>query len=179
MPNDRRSVDKPAATPPRFGIRLHGGVTPQRCVELARCGEAHGFTSVWFAENPFNRGILPAAAACSVMTERLRIGIGVFNPFNRHPTLMAMEIGALDEPEFRIEIDAGPGYPGAVPESLGRTPVDRKSDPGVVGEIEFGLAGDRCSCCATSGRGPDTVGAVYETAVGALCCVDLHIGVAG
>ena len=42
--------------------------------------------------NPFNRGILPAAAACAVATRRLRIGAGVFNPFNRHPTLMAIEI---------------------------------------------------------------------------------------
>ncbi len=43
---------------------------------------AHGFVSVWFAENPFNWSVLPAAAACAVVTERLRIGIGVFNPFS-------------------------------------------------------------------------------------------------
>jgi len=59
--------------------------------------ERHRFSSVWFAENPFGRGALPAASACAAATERVRIGIGVFNPFNRHPTLMAMEIAALDE----------------------------------------------------------------------------------
>lgn len=85
------------AAPPRFAIRLHGGLTPDACVAQARAAEAHGFASVWFAENPFDRGVLPTASACAVATERLRIGIGVFNPFNRHPTLMAMEIGALDE----------------------------------------------------------------------------------
>ena len=82
---------------PRLGVRLHGGLSPARCVELARAAEAAGFASVWFAENPFGRGVLPAAAACAVATKRVRIGIGVFNPFNRHPTLIAMEIGALDE----------------------------------------------------------------------------------
>jgi hypothetical protein len=30
-------------------------------------------------------------------TRKLRINAGVFNPFSRHPTMMAMEAGALDE----------------------------------------------------------------------------------
>src|SRR5204863_376472 len=41
--------------------------------------------------------VWPAMAACAVATQRLRIGIGVFNPYNRHPTLMAMEMAAFDE----------------------------------------------------------------------------------
>jgi alkanesulfonate monooxygenase SsuD/methylene tetrahydromethanopterin reductase-like flavin-dependent oxidoreductase (luciferase family) len=45
---------------PRLGIRLHGGLTPQRCVELAVAAEAQGFASAWFAENPLERGALPA-----------------------------------------------------------------------------------------------------------------------
>ena len=79
------------------GLRLHGGLDPHRCVELAKAVEANNFASVWFAENPFERGVLPTAAACAVATRRIRIGIGVWNPFNRHPSLIAMEIGALDE----------------------------------------------------------------------------------
>ncbi len=80
---------------PNLGTRLHGGIDPRRCVELAKVAEANGFTSVWFAENPFNRGVLPAASASAAATHSMRIGIGVFNPYNRHPTLIAMEIGAL------------------------------------------------------------------------------------
>jgi len=52
---------------------------------------------VWFAENAFARGILPAAATCASRTRNLRINAGVFNPYSRHPTMMAMEVGALDE----------------------------------------------------------------------------------
>lgn len=78
-------------------IRLHGGMKPVECVELATAAEAAGFTGAWFAENPFARGILPAAAACAIATRQLRIGAGVFNPFTRHPTMMAMEAGAIDE----------------------------------------------------------------------------------
>ena len=67
------------------------------CVEQARAAEQAGFATVWFAENPFNRGVLPAVSACALATSAIRLGVGVFNPFNRHPTLIAMEAGALDE----------------------------------------------------------------------------------
>ena len=78
-------------------LRLHGGLPAAACVEQARAAERAGFSTVWFAENPFNRGVLPAMTACALATTSIRIGIGVFNPFNRHPTLIAMEMGALDE----------------------------------------------------------------------------------
>ena len=48
---------------PRLSIRLHGGMTPQACVEQARAAEAAGIDAIWFAENPFARGIVAAAAA--------------------------------------------------------------------------------------------------------------------
>jgi 5,10-methylenetetrahydromethanopterin reductase len=82
---------------PKLGIRLHGGLPPQRCVELAVAAEAYGFASVWFAENPLERGALPALAACAVATSHLELGIGVWNPFLRHPAQIAMDAGALDE----------------------------------------------------------------------------------
>jgi 5,10-methylenetetrahydromethanopterin reductase len=82
---------------PRLSLRLHGGQSAAACVKLAKAAEQAGLEGVWFAENAFARGILPAAAACAVATKTLRIGAGVFNPFSRHPTMMAMEIAALDE----------------------------------------------------------------------------------
>ena len=82
---------------PVIGVRLHGGMAPKTCMQLSRVAELNGFASVWFAENPFDRGVLPTAAACAITTEQIKVGIGVFNPYNRHPTLIAMEMGALDE----------------------------------------------------------------------------------
>jgi 5,10-methylenetetrahydromethanopterin reductase len=82
---------------PKISIRVDGSMTPMECVEYAKTADAGEFSGVWFAENAFARGILPAAAACAVATKRLRINAGVFNPFSRHPAMMAMEIGALDE----------------------------------------------------------------------------------
>jgi len=82
---------------PRIALRLHGGLGAAACVEQARAAEQAGLHTLWFAENPFNRGVMPAMAACAIATQRIRIGIGVFNPFNRHPTLIAMEMGSFDE----------------------------------------------------------------------------------
>ena len=99
---------------PKLSIRLHGGLDARRCVDLAKTAEANGFHSLWFAENAFNRGVLPAAAACVAATGRVGIGIGVFNPYNRHPTLMAMEIGALDElAQGRARLGIGSGIAAA------------------------------------------------------------------
>jgi 5,10-methylenetetrahydromethanopterin reductase len=100
---------------PRLGLRLHGGMPPLACVELAKRAEHHGFAGLWFAENPFARGALPAAAACAVATRRLTIGLGVVNPYNRHPTLIAMEAGALDElAGGRARLGIGSGIGAAV-----------------------------------------------------------------
>jgi len=100
---------------PRLSLRVHGGLTPQQCMAQAQAAEAAGFHGIWFAENPFNRGILPAAAACAVATSRLLISPGVFNPYNRHPTLIAMEIGALDElAQGRVRLGIGSGIGTAV-----------------------------------------------------------------
>lgn len=100
---------------PRIGIRLHGGLSARQCVELAVAGDQNGFSTVWFAENAFARGALPAAAACAVATRQIRIGAGVFNPFSRHPSMMAMEIGGLDElSDGRVILGIGAGIGSAV-----------------------------------------------------------------
>jgi len=99
---------------PKLSVRLSGGIDPRRCAELAQAADASGFHSIWFAENPFNRGVLPAAAACAAATDRVHIGLGVVNPYNRHPTLIAMEIGALDElAQGRARLGIGSGIASA------------------------------------------------------------------
>ena len=47
---------------PKLSVRLSGGVDPRRSIDLATIAEANGFHSLWFAENAFNRGVLPAAS---------------------------------------------------------------------------------------------------------------------
>jgi 5,10-methylenetetrahydromethanopterin reductase len=100
---------------PEFSIRLSGALDPRRCVDLAQEAEKAGFASVWFAENPFQRGVLATVGACAVATQRVRIGIGVVNPYGRHPTLIAMEFAALDELSGgRVLLGLGSGISAAV-----------------------------------------------------------------
>jgi 5,10-methylenetetrahydromethanopterin reductase len=100
---------------PEIGIRLSGALDPGRCVELARAAENAGFASVWFAENPFQRAVMATVGACAAATRRVRIGVGVINPYGRHPTLIAMEFAALDElSEGRAILGMGSGIPAAV-----------------------------------------------------------------
>lgn len=95
---------------PKLSVRLSGATHPRDCVALARIAEANGYHAVWFPENAFGRGALPAASACAAATTTIGIGIGVFNPYNRHPTLMAMEIAALDElAQGRVRLGIGSG----------------------------------------------------------------------
>ncbi len=100
---------------PIIGTRLHGGLAPRACIEFAQEAERAGMAALWFAENPFNRGVLPAVSGCILATSRIRVGIGVWNPYNRHPTLIAMEFGALDElAEGRAMLGLGSGIGSAV-----------------------------------------------------------------
>ena len=55
---------------PALALRCHGGLTPQECVAQAVAAEQAGFSTVWFAENPFGRGAWPGAAACAVARTR-------------------------------------------------------------------------------------------------------------
>ena len=111
-------------TRPALALRCHGGLTSQQCVEQAVAAEHAGFSTVWFAENPFGRGAWPGAAACAVATRHIRIGLGVLNPHQRHPTLMAMEIAAFDElSEGRAVLGIGAGIPSRIKKT--HAPVDR------------------------------------------------------
>jgi 5,10-methylenetetrahydromethanopterin reductase len=100
---------------PEIGIRLSGALDPRRCIELAEAAESAGFASVWFAENPFQRGVMATAGACAAATRRVRIGVGVVNPHGRHPTLIAMEFAALDDLcGGRVVLGIGSGVAAAV-----------------------------------------------------------------
>src|SRR5205085_828201 len=66
-------------------------------VRLARLAEELGFSEVWLPESGHGRGVFTVAASVAAATQRIQIGIGVVNPFWRHPSLIAMEAAALDE----------------------------------------------------------------------------------
>jgi 5,10-methylenetetrahydromethanopterin reductase len=66
-------------------------------VRHARLAEELGFSSFWVPEDPFWRGAFTVASAIATATSRIKVGLGVVNPYTRHPTLIAMELAALEE----------------------------------------------------------------------------------
>ena len=77
-----------------LGVLLGHGVLG-RTGEWSRAAERAGLGSLWISEDHFHPGAYSLAAAAAVATEHLVIGLGVVNPYTRHPALLAMETSAL------------------------------------------------------------------------------------
>jgi 5,10-methylenetetrahydromethanopterin reductase len=79
-----------------FGVGFENAHTRELAAHAQRAEEL-GFGTFWIPEDPFYRGAFTVASAIACSTLKLKIGLGVVNPFLRHPALTAMEFAALDE----------------------------------------------------------------------------------
>jgi 5,10-methylenetetrahydromethanopterin reductase len=79
----------------RLGVALSGHGVPARTTDWARAAERAGLGSLWVIEDYFHPGACAVAAAAAAVTGRVAIGLGVVNPYTRHPALVAMETAAL------------------------------------------------------------------------------------
>jgi len=95
-----------------LGVAMTGVFPVNEAVELAKVAEEAGLGSAWFAEDYFFRGGIPYMAAAAMATKKIRIGLGVVNPYSRHPALIAMEFATLDEmSNMRTIFGLGSGVP--------------------------------------------------------------------
>jgi 5,10-methylenetetrahydromethanopterin reductase len=81
----------------RAGLLLSGRRPAQEAVAIAVEAEHMGVEEVWVSEDYCERGAFALAGAVAQATSRVRVGLGVVNPWTRHPVLLAMEFAALDE----------------------------------------------------------------------------------
>jgi 5,10-methylenetetrahydromethanopterin reductase len=81
----------------RIGMMLSGARRTPEAVTIARRAEAAGIDDVWISEDYFERGAFTVASAVASATHTAQLGVGVVNPWTRHPMLTAMECAALDE----------------------------------------------------------------------------------
>jgi 5,10-methylenetetrahydromethanopterin reductase len=66
-------------------------------VAAAKLAEDLGFATFWIPEDPVFPGVFATAAAVASNTRKIKIGIGVLNPWTRHPVQTAMEFAALED----------------------------------------------------------------------------------
>jgi 5,10-methylenetetrahydromethanopterin reductase len=78
-----------------LGVALTGRDLPGHTAASARAAEQAGFGSLWVIEDYFQPGAYALAATAVAVTERIVVGLGVVNPYTRHPALIAMETAAL------------------------------------------------------------------------------------
>ncbi len=81
----------------RLGLALANEGPIAETVALGVEAERLGLSEVWLPESGHGRGVFTVAATLAAATRRIKIGIGIVNPFWRHPSLIAMEAAALDE----------------------------------------------------------------------------------
>ncbi len=92
-----------------FGIGFERA-DARRQMACARLAEELGYGTYWVPEDYFFRGAFALASAIACSTRRLRVGLGVVNPYTRHPALIAMEFAALTEvAEGRTALGIGGG----------------------------------------------------------------------
>src|SRR5439155_1456815 len=88
-----------------LGVALMGHGIAGRAGDCGRAAERAGLGSVWIIEDYFQPGAYTLAAAAAAVTESIAVGLGVVNPYTRHPALIPMKTAAL------AGLPAGPRAP--------------------------------------------------------------------
>ena len=78
-----------------LGVAFLGADVPRHVARWTRAAERAGLGSVWLIEDYFYPGAFALAGAAAAVTERAVVGLGVVNPYTRHPALLAMETATL------------------------------------------------------------------------------------
>jgi len=81
----------------RVGIGFGGEFAFGEMIKQVKACEKEGFDSVWIAEDYFLRDAVSVAAGFASLTRKMKICLGIVNPYTRNPALLAMTIATLDE----------------------------------------------------------------------------------
>jgi 5,10-methylenetetrahydromethanopterin reductase len=96
-----------------FGIKLASHYLPvDEMLTLARHVEALGYHSVWTTEGRMAPDAVTTTAAIAALTDRVRIGTSVLNPFSRSPGVIAVSAASIDQiSRGRFVLGIGAGDP--------------------------------------------------------------------
>lgn len=83
--------------PPRTGAWLFPSAPGRRTVELIEHAEALGLDEIWLGDEGPARDPLSVLAAAAMRTSRIRLGVGVTNPYVRHPATTALSMMTVHE----------------------------------------------------------------------------------
>lgn len=96
-----------------------GGVSAAT-LRLAELADQGGLDTLWISEDPDGWDAFALLGAISQRTSRIDLGIGVTNPYLRHPNLIAASVATLDRlAPGRVRLGLGRGQPEWYERSLG------------------------------------------------------------
>ena len=104
----------------RFGFGTVPAGPPQETVALVQFAESLGYDVAWMPDQTFHRDPFLTLAACAHGTTRIALGVGVTNPYTRHPALIARAAATLSELcNGRFILGIGTGHPAVIEEGYG------------------------------------------------------------
>ncbi len=81
----------------RLGMVLYHGIdTGPELREYGCNAEALGYESLWVTERYFHEETFSMLGFLGAVTQTIKLGLGVTNPYTRHPALLAMASATLD-----------------------------------------------------------------------------------
>ena len=130
----------------RLGMVLYHGIESGAALEsYARAAETAGYESLWVTERYFHEETFTLLGFLAAITHRLKLGVGVTNPYTRHPALLAMASATLDRVSGgRFILGMGRSEPFIIRDRLGldyRQPRTVLAE--AVGNIRDLLGGNR------------------------------------
>ena len=130
----------------RLGMVLYHGLEGGPELEsYARAAETAGYESLWVTERYFHEETFTLLGFLAAVTQRMKLGVGVTNPYTRHPALLAMASATLDRVSGgRFILGMGRSEPFIIRDRLGldyRQPRTVLAE--AVGSVRRLLAGER------------------------------------
>ncbi len=93
-----------------FGIEFVPNEPASKIGYMAKLAEDSGFDTVWITDHYNNRDVYSTLALLSLLTNKVRLGTGVTNPYTRNPAITASSIASIDEISGgRAVLGIGPG----------------------------------------------------------------------
>ena len=82
---------------PKTGIVLYHGIdSGPELANYGRLAEDAGFDSIWVTERYFHEETSSLLGYLAATTDRIKLGVGVVNPFTRSPALLGMGAATVD-----------------------------------------------------------------------------------
>lgn len=112
---------------PRFGFTFLPEGAMAETVATYRLGEELGYDCAWVMDQAFHRDPFVLLTLCAQATTKIALGLGITNPYTRHPAQIARAIASVDEASGgRIALGLGAGNPVLSLAPLGIT-ADRRA----------------------------------------------------